>query len=289
MTKIDARALKAKHRIELVMQEHGEQFEISGDRWRSKITPGLIVDIRQQIYEHQPPGIEKEPGDLYTWLMQHFGWSFQQAVRYLQNRPPDPTDAAQPTPAADATPENKTTPLQQLVWKFESEYPDTEKDASGLYERGIVDDGIRKPYHQYLLLPCDDLQKRALEIGGEKIRVCFTWHSWEIDSLKRSQPSQFTPVEDMEVEDCDECEKPIGWWWKQKPLYEYQESFTPGARSTAFKRTRIYDSHQVYAFKYELYEEPFFVCENCKRKMINYREALDLLYKSARRREALEQ
>jgi hypothetical protein len=58
MNKDELRALKARHRIELLMQEAGEAFEVdakNSDVWRSTITYGLTVDIRRQTYEINLP------------------------------------------------------------------------------------------------------------------------------------------------------------------------------------------------------------------------------------------
>lgn len=283
MTKIDAQALKAKHRLELVMQELGEQFEIKENQWHSVTTRGLIVDIRQQIYEYQMPGMSKETGDLYNWLMQRFDWSFAQAIRYLQKRTPDPKQDIKLEPATN----NVVASAEHQGKSSESEYPDEEKESSGLYECGVI---FRngKTYYSYLLKPIDHLQERALEIGGEKMRDYFTCKADNLWLLRDLQPSRFIPVQDMEISTCDECDKPIEWWWKQKTNYSTRQIFIPGFVGYAQERVRVIDEPQVYAFEYEQFEETFCICENCKRKMINYREALTLLYQSAHKREALE-
>lgn len=279
MKKIDARVLKEKHRLELVMQEFGEQFEISSDRWRSKTTPGLVIDTRQQKYERQLPGMDKVTGDLFAWLKWRFGWSFKQTVAYLQKRNPDSKQDAQPGPIKSD---------EASIAKYQSqssEYPDEEKESSGLYECGV---GYRngKTYFYYLLKPFDGWQERALEIGGEEMREYFTWKANDLLLERDKQPSRFLPVQDMEITICDECEKTLEWWWKQKPTYGYKETLTPGCDGVVWKQIRIIDEPQVYAFEYERHGEIFCICENCKRKKINYREALDLLYRSARKREA---
>ncbi len=287
MKKTDAQALKAKHRLELVMQEWGEQFDIEGDQWRSKTTPYLVVNIRLQTFQSKKPGMDEVTGDLYDWLMMRCNWTFKQALRYLQKRPFDPDpDLAPETQPQKA--EERVAHLAKHEWKFESEHPDEEKEASGLYDWGLVDRGDGKPFYQYLLNPIDQWQQRALEIAGEKVRECFTWDSWEIEALRRSQPSRFIPVIDMDVDRCNECGKELSWWWKQKPQYAHVEvPFNGEIRfGTSFKKMQIYDNQQVYAFEYEMYDETFCICEDCMRMKINYRQALSLLYKSARNRKA---
>ena len=281
MKKIDTRGLKAKHRLELIMQELGEQFQMEGDQWRSQTTPGLIVRPRQQTYEYQRPGMDTETGDIFSWLMSRFNWSFKQAIAYLQKREPDPAPDELPEPIRS---EEKQQVKSHQGKSSKSEYQDEEKESSGLYECGVGSlDG--KTYYYYLLKPIDHLQERALEIGGEKMRDYFTWKAGDLLIERDRQPSRFLPVQDMEISSCDECNKPIEWWWKQKPHYVYREKLTPGFIGTAWERVRVIDEPQVYAFEYEQFEETFCICENCKRRMINHREALDLLYRSARKRE----
>jgi hypothetical protein len=281
MKTIDTRGLKAKHRLELVMQELGEQFRMQGDQWHSQNTPGLIVYIRRQNYEYQRPGMDKETGDLLTWLKRRFNWSFKQTIAYLQKRDPDPQSDEHPEPIQHKDKQ----PVETFQGKSsKSEFPDEEKESSESYESGV---GYLngKTYYYYLLKPIDHLQERALEIGGEKMRDYFTWKADDLWLERNQQPSRFLPVQDMDISICDECEKPIEWWWKQMPHYGYREKFTPGSVGIAWERVRVIDEPQVYAFEYEQFEETFWVCENCKRKMINYREALDLLYRSARKHE----
>lgn len=263
------------------MQDLGEQFEIHGDQWHSTTTRGLIVDVLQQIYEYQRPGMDKETGDLFDWLKQRLGWSFKQVINYLKKRRPDP-ETEQPTETVKR--DEKPIVKHEGRSSKKSSYPDLEKESSGLYECGAgYENG--QTYYLYLLKPTDTWQARALEIGGESMRDYFTWNAGDLWLERSLQPSRFVPVQDMEISICDECDKPIEWWWKKKPHYGYREKFMPGVLGTAWERVRIIDEPQVYAFEYELFGETFCVCEGCKRKMINRREALDLLYRSAQKRE----
>ena len=281
MKTVDTRGLKAKHHLEKVMQELGEKFQANGEYWDSQTTPGLRVYLNQQAYEYQRPGMDKESGDVISWLRHRFNWSFKQTITYLKKRKPDP--------ASDEFRRAPNREVRSLVETFQattllSEFSDPEKEASGLYEECVAClDG--KTHHYYLLKPVDALQERALEIGGEKIRDLFTWTSKEILLEKELQPSRFIPVQDMDISTCDECGNPLEWWWKQKPHYVHQEKASPGMTGIAWEKVRVIEEPQVYAFEYELFEETFSICENCKRKMINYREAMDLLYRSARKRE----
>jgi hypothetical protein len=94
--KDDIRLLKSKHRLELVMQEAGEIFEVDAanpDQWKSKNTFGLTVDTRRQMYEIKRPGMDTEAGDVLAWLQRRYTWNFPMAKKFLQRRAPDPRQA----------------------------------------------------------------------------------------------------------------------------------------------------------------------------------------------------
>lgn len=258
MKKIDAQALKGKHRLELVMQEFGERFEIRADRLHCITTPGLFVNVDQQIYEYQPPGMAMESGDLLDWLKKRFSWSFRQALRYLEKRSIDPEQEVKPGPET-----KEELPAVHQVRSAVGEYPD-------------------------LSTPADPWQEKALAIGGEEMREYFTRGKYELLSLWIDQPSRFVPVQDLDIENCSECGQAIDWWWTHPPQLEYQQVFTPGATGISFRKVRVIEEPQVYAFEYEQFGEMFCVCETCKRKKINFSQALGLLYKSACRRHSLE-
>ena len=136
--KEDIRVLKSKHRMELVMQEAGEIFEVDAaksDLWRG--ARGLTVDIRRQLYEIKKPGTEPEAGDVLTWLQSRFNWSVAMAITYLKKRPSDPKRNPQPAKK-----------INQIMRNDEGE-----------------------------IKPLDTWQENALLIGGEKMRKYFSW-SW---------------------------------------------------------------------------------------------------------------
>lgn len=171
--KIDTRALKAKHRLELVMQEMGERFETDAAKpelWRGKVTPGLAVDTRRQTWEITRPGLEKA-GDVIAWLRERYSWSFTQAVRFLQNRPPDPipTEAAQPA-------------------KVET---------------------IQAPRKDEETQPLDRWQQKALEVAGERIRRYFSW-SWYSLAMCLEE-TRLEAVHAPSVTICPRCESRIDW------------------------------------------------------------------------------
>src|SRR5689334_18308685 len=110
--KDDIRALKTKHRLELVMQEAGEIFEANpanAEQWVSRSTPGLTVDILRQIYEIKFPG-KDESGDVIAWLKRRYSWTFGMAVKFLQKRPADPK-RQEVSPAAKP---KKSKPVQSV-------------------------------------------------------------------------------------------------------------------------------------------------------------------------------
>jgi hypothetical protein len=141
-SKIDIGSLKAKHRLELVMQEAGERFEIDPadpDQWHSLTTGGLSVDIRRQRYKIEMPGMDPKSGDVIAWLKHRYAWSFSMAISFLQSRAPDPGPAPHP-----ARVETKS----QIIRAEENETK-----------------------------PLDHWQERALQIGGERMRSYFSY-SW---------------------------------------------------------------------------------------------------------------
>lgn len=282
--RIDLKVLKSKHRLELIMQEAGERFEAdpnNKDIWRSIDKSGLTVDIKHQRFEISKPGIEPESGDVYAWLKQRYGWSFNQAIRYLQNRPLDPKQAQEPQSAPVKQESNHTSVNLQSSSRYSSEFRDERKEQSGLFDTCVVARGESISY-QYLLRPSDALQKRALELGGEEMRDCFTMNSSDLKTLRDLEPAHFIPFQDADIEVCDECESTIKWFWKEKPSFTHQEIFIPNSIAPGFK---MVETPQVYAYEYEVEGEIFYICKNCKRQKLYRREALNLLYQSALQRE----
>jgi len=246
----EKKKLKENNRLELVMQESGERFEVdSKDKnlWRSLVTPGLLVNIRRQSYELAMPGKEAEGGDVFTWLMWRNGWTFPQALRYLQHRPQDPNQETQ-----SAKTEINIMPASYRAGEYISDHPDKEKEKSGLYEKCTISQGNSISY-RYLLKPSDHWQERALEIGGERMRGYFYFSSEKIEDLQRVQYKRFIPIQDVRVRVCDECEEEID--------------------------LRVY----VYLVDGE---DDFIICEKCKQDYVNFYLALGLLYTSAYKREA---
>jgi hypothetical protein len=173
-SKIDIHILKAKHRIELVMQEAGERFEADlkdPDHWHSLTTYGLVVDIRRQMWELQKPGMDIESGDVIAWLKRRYTWSFKMAMRYLQSRVPDPLQKKQPS-------------------KIEEK------------SKNIQEDKLIKE-------PLDDWQKKALQIGGERMRSYFSW-SW-YDLVMNTDETRIEPTHAPEITICPRCNKRIDW------------------------------------------------------------------------------
>ena len=182
MNKDDIRLLKAKHRLELVMQETGERFEADKakpDQWRSMITPGLVVDIRRQSYEINKPGMDTEAGDVLTWLQSRFNWSFAMAIMYLKKRPADPKGETQPA--------KKINPI------------------------------IRKDEDE--VKPLDAWQEKALLIGGERMRKYF---SWDWLSLALYVPeTRIEPTHAPDETRCGRCNERINWHIEKtfKPVF----------------------------------------------------------------------
>jgi hypothetical protein len=174
--KDDIRALKNKHRLELVMRETGEVLEASTDNsehWLSKTTPGLIVDVRRQIYEIKLPG-KDEWGDVITWLKRRYSWTFGMAVKFLQKRPADPK--RQDRPQSKRSKKSKAVPS--------------------------IEDEIRA---------ADRFQEKALEIGGEKIRRYFSWSEWDFVLYRVREEIRIEPTIAPQIAECQRCNKKFDW------------------------------------------------------------------------------
>lgn len=182
--KDDIRALKSKHRLELVMQETGEIFEVDEskpDLWHGTITRGLTVDIRRQLYEIKTPGMDtKANQDVIAWLMRRYTWTFPQAKRFLENRAVDPKQKTQPA-------------------KSKAKIIRNDEDESK---------------------PLDQWQERALKIGGERIRKYFSWR-WL--SLAMYMPeTRIEPTHAPEITHCPQCDERINWHF-EKTSYRADE------------------------------------------------------------------
>jgi hypothetical protein len=277
LTSAEMRELKDKHRLELIMQEMGERFEADAkDKsiWRSETTPGLVVNIQRQTFEHIGG---TESGDVIAWLMNRNAWSFSQTVRYLIKRSPDPLRETAPE-------HNDPAVTIMRIRRYESDHRDEEKETSGLYECGIVH-RAGKTLYEYLPKPQDRRQELALEIGGERMRDYFGWEAYKLWEVMEEQYHRFLPIQDTRIDCCDECEKEIDWFWKKKPQFGYVQ--IPGT-NYGQKRIRIYPEAQTFAYLVNDGDDDdceIVICEECKRNYANFCAALKLLYTSARLRE----
>jgi hypothetical protein len=179
--KEDIRLLKSKHRLELVMQETGENLEVDAaksDLWRSKNTPGLSVNVTRQLYELARPGMDTESGDVIAWLQSRYGWSFGKVITYLQKR------------------------------KI------TKHEAAPVKKKNKI---IRKDEDK--AKPLDHWQEKALEIGGERIREYFSW-SWD-SLVMYIPDTRIEPVHAPSEEYCGRCGEQINWHFEKilKPVF----------------------------------------------------------------------
>jgi len=292
--KEDVRLLKTKHRIELVMQEMGESFEVDAaksEQWHGTITHGLTVDIRRQMYEIKKPGTNTETGDVFTWLQTHFNWSFAMAITYLKKRPSDPKHEIQPTKRKN-----------QIIRNDEDE-----------------------------VKPLDTWQEKALLIGGEGIRKYF---SWQWLSLAMYMPeTRIEPTHAPEITHCPRCAERIDWSFERtmKPIvisgnncFEHVHEGGIPVIAYSIKRRIDYSGFGLEGSKElkEVYdeaklsevlqkkinwaiansfdsligvtsdlfveEEDGVVCEKCAWQEYDFQIALGLCKKSARRREEVE-
>jgi hypothetical protein len=167
-------ALKKKHKLELVMQETGEAFEVdpqNPERWLSTVTPGLTVDLRRQLFEIKLSD-KTEAGDVLAWLRRRYSWTFGMALRFLQRRQPDPKTDAPSKP---------------------------EKQSTGA--------DMHPPEISSAAL--DRWQLKALELAGERIRPYFAFGLTEL--VLYVEEVRIEPVIAPQVTHCQRCDKLIDW------------------------------------------------------------------------------
>jgi hypothetical protein len=253
--KEDIRLLKSKHRLELVMQEAGESFEVDTakpDHWHSKITPGLNVDIRLQVYELSRPGTDAEKGDVIAWLQRRYAWDFGKAIKFLQNRAPDPIQEAQPI-------KDKKTKQQQP----------------------------QQNDYRYDLMDKD--QQAALElVPGDWVIKYFNKSSQDMAHVMNEYPHRFRPVMDFGIEKCAQCETSFKWQDPQTVAYAQETQRWMIVTAENDDQT-IEVSGQITADDVpvdELFiDDDFVICEKCRVKKYARYKALALVKRSARKRE----
>lgn len=294
--KDDIRLLKSKHRLELVMQETGESFEVDAakpDLWHSTITPGLTVDIRRQLYEIKKAALETEAGDVFKWLQQRYSWTFGMALKFLQKRAPDP---------------KQTTPPALVEKKIQ-------------IIRNDEDD----------IKPLDKWQERALEIGGERMRKYFPWSFWNL--ILYLPEIRIEPTHAPDITTCPRCGERLTWHFEKQthainidghaayqrkhsgPIptiaysikqrlnvsglgmegsQELKSVFEEAQVNTALQKKIIlliansFDGLLTEIGACFVEEEDGVVCEKCAWKEYDFQIALDLCKTSASRREAAE-
>jgi len=268
-TKDETRALKNKHRLELVMQEAGEIFDgnsTTGELWLSASTPGLTVDTRRQIYEIKFPG-KDESGDVIAWLKCRYSWTFSMAVKFLQKRPADPKRQDLPTAARAA-----------------------KKSRAA---RNIEDE----------TKPIDHLQEEALQIGGDRIREYFSWSHWDLVLYNLREEIRIDPTFAPQITQCQRCDKRFDWLsaleknLMQIPVqHGYKLQHVGPIPIVAYSIKRYIETSDlelpgiVEALGTAFVEdENGVVCVECAVKEIKFQVALSLCERSARAREQAEE
>lgn len=251
----DIRLLKIKNRIELVMQETGENLEVDTakpDLWRSKNTPGLSVNVTRQLYELARPGMDTESGDVIAWLRSRYGWSFRKAKTYLENRKITKHEAALVVKVAKAERNTKA------------------KNKSNDYNY----DGM------------DAWQEAALETAGAWVTKYFDKTSGEIWQTLSKMPNRFKQVIDFRIEKCAHCETPFNWQVFGTFAFAQEESEEIDIN---FLSDNEDESAYVYIDEKVFIDVDFVICEKCARGFYAKRyRGLRLAFRSAIRREKAE-
>jgi hypothetical protein len=250
--KEDIRLLKSKHRLELVMQETGENLEVDAaksDLWRSKNTPGLSVNVTRQLYELARPGMDTESGDVIAWLQSRYGWSFRKAKTYLENRKTTNHEAALVVKVAKAEKNTKA------------------KNKSNDYNYGGM----------------DAWQEAALETAGAWVTKYFDKTSDEIWQTLIKMPNRFKQVCDFRIEKCAHCETPFNWQVFGTFAFAQEES---EEIDIYFESDNEDLDLYVYIDEKVFIDVDFVICEKCARGFYAKRyRGLRLAFRSAIRRE----
>lgn len=273
--KDDLRALKRKHRLELVMIEAGERLEAAANDENilvSKSTPGLTVDVYRQIYEVKQPG-KIDTGDVYAWLKRRYSWSFGMAVRFLKSRPSDPE---QPRKVPSKSKKKSAVQVEQL------------------FENNSL----------------DQWQEQALELAGENIRNYFSWSFWDL--VLYADEIRIDPSIAPDITTCQRCDKRIEWKLElgkslvqipavqgfqlkhigQLPVIAYSIKRRVKTSDFGLKGNGEIESafNDLIDLLGEIFveEEDGVICEECAWKEYKFQIALSLCKKSARVREKAE-
>lgn len=277
--KEDIHALKSKHRLELVMQEAGESFEVDAknpDQLHGLVTPGLTVDIHLQTYEFSRPGMDIERGDVIAWLRRRYAWDFGKAIKFLQNRAPDPKQAQ--------VMKVKKKPI--VIDHQQSDYV----TISNIYtnpETGAQSYGID---YNYSIM--DDWQKRALDLWHDAVKY-FDKSSDEMLYKIQHYPKRFKPVIDFDIEKCANCEKPFNWKTAGIIAYAREDEkwiYVTASDDKDLEVDGFIQESEGGAIESLFIDADFVICEECLRGVYKPRyAALKLVYRSARsRKEARE-
>lgn len=268
MNKSDIRTLKDKHRLELVMQEAGERFEAdpqNADILKSVVTPGLIVNVRMQTYELGRPGLRNESGDVISWLRSRYSWTFATALKFLQNRPPDPIHAQI----------TKVRKKRKPIEHPHSEYV----TISNTYTDPVT--GSQSYAINYNESIMDDLQKRAFDLWRDAYKH-FDKGSDELWDKLQSHPRRFKPVIDFEIEKCARCETLFDWEAGAIAYAKEEAEFITIYGESEDGKIEV--TGQLTETDELFIDCDFVICESCMRTYLKQYRALRLVYRSAKRR-----
>lgn len=255
----EKKELKARHRLECVMQESGERFEADSKRpnlWRSLNTPGLVVDVDRQTFKITSGRDTIESGDVIAWLIYRNGWTFPQALRFLQKRRPDPKRVETPRPA-------KAEALQNAVDEDEPK-------------------------------PLDRWQEKALEIAGERIREYFSWTWYSL--LTYLEETRIEPTHAPGETICPRCEERIDWQMEKVeiqvehgyrlkhvgpiPVIAYSIKHRLKAEDFGVESDELIEALRGVFVE----EEDGVICQACAWREYDFQIALELVKKSAWKR-----
>lgn len=272
--KVDTRKLKAKHRLELVMQDTGEKFDADAanpDLWHSVTTHGLTVDTKRQRYEYKRPGMDTEAGDVIAWIQLRYAWSFSMAIKFLQKRTPDPKQETQPAKIAK----------RKQKKNQENDFVTTTKiytdPATGAESYAVS--------YNYEIM--DNLQQRALDLWHGAVEY-FDKSSETLWDKLQKYPHRFKQIVDSDIEKCASCETPFNWQNPGTFAYAQEEETYPDFYAGC-------DDHEELDIEVNIADpifcdSDFVICEKCLRGKYTPRyKALKLVWRSAYKRKEAKQ
>lgn len=176
--------LKEKVKLEQLIRDCGYELEEHDGRLVGVQYPGLTVDPAKQVYQWRE---RLESGDCINWVRSRYGWTFRQAVNFLQKWAATPSDLRPKVePVQDEKPDQAEAVTPEDISKHLLSFDWSEKRLGDIHELWI--------HH----LPDVDLRR------------LLTADRFALISERAAIPSLFANLTGvLEDEPCSYCSKPL--------------------------------------------------------------------------------